>query len=112
MNHCCACDNCPGFFGAHDCGADPRGGSLPLPQRKTEAEGLGSTPTAPTIERLSKAERLEARMEHFGSPEGYAGVPIDPALKHDPHCCAARGCHQVCSHLCGTDLATHGCCGE
>ena len=32
-------------------GADPRGVSLTLPQAKSEAAGLGSTPTAPTIRR-------------------------------------------------------------
>jgi hypothetical protein len=46
---------------------------------------------------------------HVGG-EGYAAVPIEEGITHDPHCCAARGCHRVCSHLCGTDLATHGCC--
>lgn len=30
-------------------GTDPRGGSQPLPQAKSEAAGLGSTPTVPTI---------------------------------------------------------------
>lgn len=28
---------------------DPRGGSLPLPQAKSEAVGIGSTPTPATI---------------------------------------------------------------
>ena len=51
---------------------------------------------------------------HIGSPAGYAAYPLDQphptrewtAISHDVGCCASRGCHQVCSHLCGTDLHT------
>ena len=59
---------------------------------------------------LDSAWSVSAKPMHVGG-EGYAAVPIEPGIVHDPHCCAARGCHGVCSHLCGTDLATHGCCG-
>jgi hypothetical protein len=31
---------------------------------------------------------------------------------HDRHCCMSRGCHHVCSHLCGSDHALTGCCDE
>lgn len=51
---------------------------------------------------------------HMGSPSGYAAYPLDQphpisewnVISHDAGCCARRGCHQVCSHLCGTDLHT------
>lgn len=42
--------------------------------------------------------------ELFGGG-GYVGVPINNEIVHHPDCCASRGCHQVCSHLCGTELA-------
>ena len=50
--------------------------------------------------------------DHVGSPEGYAAVPIVHGIKHDPHCCASRGCHGVCSHLCETDLAATCCAAQ
>ena len=43
---------------------------------------------------------------HVGSPRGYAAEPVDPRHSHDASCCASRGCHPICSHLCGTDLHT------
>lgn len=43
-------------------------------------------------------------LPHVGSPAGYAAEPINLTIVHDQACCASRGCHPVCSHLCGTDL--------
>ena len=50
-------------------------------------------------------ETASAQRPHVGSGLGYAAVPVT-AVVHDDACCATRGCHPVCSHLCGTDLAT------
>lgn len=51
--------------------------------------------------------------EHVGSPSGFAAYPLNQpkpvggsweTTSHDAGCCASRGCHKVCSHLCGTSL--------
>ena len=52
------------------------------------------------------------RASHVGAPTGFAAYPLDQphpttewkVISHDTACCASRGCHKVCSHLCGTDL--------
>lgn len=85
----------------------------PAPLPSASDEGVAG---ALDVERLRRAmaslrEAFEAGWwardragEHVGSDRGYAGVPIDPTTIHDDSCCASRGCHLVCSHLCGTDL--------
>ena len=34
--------------------------------------------------------------------DGAMGRTPDPAITHCPECCSSKGCHNVCSHLCGT----------
>jgi len=63
-------DRVDAFLSGNDKGADPRGGSLPLPQAKCEAAGMGSTPTAPTIpeDKVPGAPRAPRSGGSEGSP--------------------------------------------
>lgn len=47
---------------------------------------------------------------HVGNPSGLAALPLADVspIQHDAGCCASRGCHQVCSHLCGTKFYVGG----
>lgn len=44
-------------------------------------------------------------------PHQTAGLIGQTAL-HSPHCCRSRGCHDVCSHACGTDIEAIPICYE
>ena len=82
-----------------------------LHERERRAALSGSPAQPEPLDVAALREAFEAgwkardkQEDHVGSGRGYAAVPVDPSLIHDRSCCAARGCHPVCSHLCGTDL--------
>jgi hypothetical protein len=35
-------------------------------------------------------------------PDGAVGSIPDPFINHRAECCSEKGCHNICSHLCGT----------
>ncbi len=71
----------------------------------------GSMRNAEPINPPTVISGIEYHVPQEGPPPvdvALLGVPIDAAIKHQAACCASRGCHPVCSHLCGTDLEVEG----
>ena len=83
-----------------DCGAE-----ITIPYARAAAH----RPDVPGLREAFEAGWLarDKAKDHVGSERGFAAEPVGPTLVHDESCCASRGCHPVCSHLCGTDLAIH-----